>query len=113
MLVIGSILFFFLVIKLESFIPINFLDKAERTFNDLGDTVQVRTNSSSRLYRTKGKLVKKSDVVRIQKAGCISLFTKSNNAIDITVHPTNRILVFEAAKTMFKGAKIVEIDMDS
>ena len=48
-------------------IPINFLDKAERTFNDLGANVQVRTNSYSRFYNTKGRLVKKSDIAKIQK----------------------------------------------
>ena len=113
MLVIGSILFFFLVIWLVSLIPIDFFDKADQTFKDLGDSVQVRTNSYSRFYGFRGKLVKKSDIVKIQKAGCVSLFTNSNNAIDITIHPIHRNLVFDAAKTIFTEAQVVEIDMDS
>ena len=87
-------------------IPINFLDKAERTFNDLGANVQVRTNSYSRFYNTKGRLV-------IQKAGCLTLFTLSDNAIDITVHPANKDTVFEKAKSIFKEAQVVEIDIQS
>jgi hypothetical protein len=94
-------------------IPINFLDKAERTFNDLGANVQVRTNSYSRFYNTKGKVVKKSDIVKIQKAGCITLFTYSDSAIDITVHPVNKDLVFDTAKSIFSEAQVVEINMES
>jgi hypothetical protein len=111
--VIGSVLFFVLVIKLESMIPINFLDKVERTFNDLGTNVQVRTNSYSRFYNTKGRLIKKSDISKIQIAGCLTLFTFSDNAIDITVHPSNRDIVFEKAKSIFTEAQIVEIDLQS
>jgi len=94
-------------------IPINFLDKAERTFNDLGANVQVRTNSYSRFYNTKGRLVKKSDIAKIQKAGCLTLFTLSDNAIDITVHPANKDTVFEKAKSIFKEAQVVEIVIQS
>jgi hypothetical protein len=94
-------------------IPIEFLDKSERTFVDLDDTVQVRTNSYSRFYNTKGKLIKKSDIVKIQKAGCLTLFTHSDNAIDIMVHPSNKESVFETAKGIFSEAKVVEIDMES
>ena len=94
-------------------IPVEFLDKSARTFNDLGDVVQVRTNSYSRFYNTKGKLITKSDIVKIQKAGCLTLFTHSNNAIDIMVHPNNRDLVFNAAKSIFSEAQVVEIDIES
>ena len=94
-------------------IPVEFLDKSARTFNDLGEIVQVRTNSYSRFYNTKGKLIKKSDIVKIQKAGCRTLFTYSNNAIDIMVHPNNRDLVFNAAKGIFSGAQVVEIELES
>lgn len=110
---IGSVLFFVLVIKLESMIPFNFLDKVERTFNDLGTNVQVRTNSYSRFYNTKGRLIEKSDISKIQIAGCLTLFTVSDNAIDITIHPANRDIVFEKAKSIFTEAQIVEIDIQS
>ncbi|WP_189431800.1 hypothetical protein, partial [Alishewanella longhuensis] len=110
---IGSVLFFVLVIKLESMIPINYLDKVERTFSDLGTTVQVRPNSYSRFYNTKGRLIKKSDISKIQMAGCLTLFTLSDNAIDITVHPANRDIVFKKAKSIFTEAQVVEIDMQS
>ncbi|WP_157586703.1 hypothetical protein [Pseudoalteromonas prydzensis] len=98
---------------MESMIPVNFLDKAERTFNDLGSNVQVRSNSYSRFYNTEGRLVKKSDIAKVQNAGCITLFTLSDNAINITVHSANRSIVFERAKSIFKEAQVVEIDMQS
>ncbi|RUO38623.1 hypothetical protein CWE13_02975 [Aliidiomarina shirensis] len=94
-------------------IPVNYLDKVERTFSDLGTTVQVRPNSYSRFYNTKGRLIKKSDISKIQMAGCLTLFTLSDNAIDITVHPANRDIVFEKAKSIFTEAQVVEIDMQS
>ena len=94
-------------------IPVEFLDKSERTFVDLGDNVQVRTNSYSRFYNTKGKLIKKSDIVKIQKAGCLTLFTHSDNAIDIMVHPSNKDTIFETTKRIFTEAQVVEIDMES
>lgn len=112
-LIIGSIIFFVLVVKLESKIPINFIDKAQRTFVDLGDAVKVRAGANARFFNTKGQLIKKQDIVKIQKAGCLSLFTYSNNAIDITVHPLNRNSVFDEAKRLFPKAKIVEIDMEN
>jgi hypothetical protein len=94
-------------------IHINFLDKVEKTFNDLGTNVQVKTNSYSRFYNTRGRLIKKSDVSKIQIAGCLALFTLSDNAIDITVHPVNRDIVFEKAKSIFTEAQIFEIDIQS
>ena len=109
----GLILCIFLIIKFESAVPANFLDKAERTFNDMGEFVQVRTNSYSRFYKFKGRVIRKSDIVKIQKAGCITLFTTSNNAIDITIHPSNRDKVFSMAKDVFKEASFVEINLGS
>ncbi|NRA79780.1 MAG: hypothetical protein HRU18_16360 [Pseudoalteromonas sp.] len=95
---------------MESMIPINFMDKAQRTFVDLGDAVKVRAGANARFFNTKGQLIKKQDIVKIQKAGCLSLFTYSNNTIDITVHPLNRNSVFDEAKRLFPKAKIVEIE---
>ena len=109
----GLILSIFLIIKCESVIPVNFLDRAERTFNDMGEFVEVKTNSYSRFYSFKGRVIRKSDIVRIQKAGCITLFTTSNNAIDITLHPSNRDKVFSRAKEIFKEASFVEINLGS
>jgi hypothetical protein len=106
------VLFMLLVFKLESVIPAEFGDKSARTFIDLGDTVLVRSNSLSRFYKTRGKLVRKSDIKKIQKAGCISLFTSSDNAIDITIHPSNRDSVFDSAKRLFTDATVVEIDIE-
>ncbi len=91
-------------------IPINFMDKAQRTFVDLGDAVKVRAGANARFFNTKGQLIKKQDIVKIQKAGCLSLFTYANNAIDITVHPLNRNSVFDEAKRLFPKAKVVEIE---
>ncbi|WP_277054083.1 MULTISPECIES: hypothetical protein [Pseudoalteromonas] len=98
--------------KFESVIPVEFWDKSARTFIDNGDTVLVRPNSYSRFYKASGKLVTKSDIKKVQKAGCVSLFTSSNNVIDITMHPSNRDSVFDSAKRLFKDAKVVEIDIE-
>lgn len=87
----------------------NYFDRPELTFTDEGDFVRVRGNSYSRYYKTKGKLIKKTDIVKIQKAGCLSLFYKSNNAIDISVHPKNKDEVFDKAKALFCNAEPVEI----
>lgn len=88
----------------------NYFDRPELTFSDEGDFVRIRGNSYARYYKTKGKLVKKSDIVKIQKAGCLSLFYKSRNALDITVHPTSKDEVFERAKVLFSNAESVEIN---
>ncbi len=87
----------------------NFFDRPDLTFTDEGDFVRIRGNSYARYYKTKGKLVKKSDILKIQKAGCLSLFYKSGNAIDISVHPKNKDEVFEQAKALFCNAERVEI----
>ena len=108
-----SILVFYLVIRFESQIPIQVFDRADLAFEDLGSQVEVRTTPMSRFFKMKGKIVVKTDIVKLQKAGCISLFTKSDNAIDITLLPRNRDLVFDVAKTIFKGAQYVDIDMES
>ena len=87
----------------------NYFDRPELTFTDEGDFVRVRGNSYARYYKTKGRLVKKADIVMIQKAGCLSLFYKSKNAIDISVHPNSKDEVFNKAKSLFSNAEYVEI----
>lgn len=91
----------------------NYFDRPELTFTDEGEFVRVRSTSYSRFYKTKGEMIKKTIIVKLQKAGCLSLFMKSGFAIDISVHPTNRDEVFEQAKALFHKAEIVEIDMKS
>ncbi|TVZ41911.1 hypothetical protein P886_1262 [Alteromonadaceae bacterium 2753L.S.0a.02] len=91
----------------------NYFDRPELTFTDEGEFVRVRSTSYARFYKTKGRLIKKSHIVKIQKAGCLSIFYKSTFAIDISVHPKNRDKIFEQAKSLFKNAEPVEIDMTS
>ena len=88
----------------------NYFDKPELTFADEGDFVRVRGNSYARFYKTTGKLVKKTDIVKIQKAGCLSLFYKSQSVIDITVHPKSKVEVFNRAKELFCNAESVDIE---
>lgn len=91
----------------------NFFDRPELTFTDEGDFVRIRGSSYARYYKTKGKMVKKTDILKIQKAGCLSLFYKSGSAIDITVRPKDRDKVFEQAQALFCNAERVEIDLSS
>lgn len=79
----------------------------DKVLLDLGDSICVNYSAIG------SKTLPKTSVVKVQLAGnCISLFYKSNNAIDI--HVPRKVWaqnVFIKAKTAFPHAEAVEIDV--
>jgi|TARA_B110000211_G_scaffold185473_1_gene210430 hypothetical protein len=80
-------------------------------FTDYGDEVGVRRGGDSRFFRLSPKRVKKDRIVKIQQAGCISLFTKGGNAIDILALDGNRERITNRAKELFPHAEVVIIEV--
>lgn len=78
----------------------------DKVFKDLGDKICVNYSAIG------SKTLPKGSVVKVQLAGnCVSLFNKSDNALDI--HAPRKawaINIFKKAKTVFPDAKVVKID---
>jgi hypothetical protein len=85
-------------------------DRIELTFAAVGEDVYIRTNARSRYFLSSGNKVRKSDIVRIQKNHCLTLFTKSNNTIDIRINVNDAVTIYNEAKKVFPNAEFVEIE---
>lgn len=75
-----------------------------------GDNVIVNSTMLSRSYGFSSKVVVKSNITKIQLAdNCVSLFTKSDNAIDIWLPKKSCDNVIHQAQQYFKQAALVKV----
>ena len=85
--------------------------KAVEVFSDKGEFVTLNTSASSNVIFADVQKLKKTDIVKIQLAGsCLSLFNKSNHAIDIWINKHMADHTFTQASTIFPHAEKIIIE---
>jgi len=88
-----------------------FSSKDITCFEQIAGVVVIRATPYARLINNQNLKVEPEKIVKIQLAGtCISLFSTSNNAIDIWVDKKSVNLVLESAMKHFPHASLVKID---
>ena len=86
-------------------------NNAKHVLNDQGDWVYCRDLPMSRLFKMRGKAVKKSEVIKVQKAHrCVSLVMQSGKTLDILLPKVTIDEVGLYARSLFPEASYVESD---
>lgn len=86
--------------------------QATKVLAENGDEVFIADVPAANLYKGFGRTIKKSAIAKVQLAGnCVSLFTQSNNAIDIWApNKTLARTVYERALLIFPKVETCIID---
>ena len=86
------------------------LSTSHKALIEDGENVIINPTMLSRCYGFSSKVVAKSNITKIQLANnCVSLFTESNNAIDIWLPKKYCSNVAERAEKYFKNASLVKV----
>ena len=86
------------------------LSSSHKALIEDGDKVIVNPTMLSRCYGFSSKVVIKSDITKIQIAdNCISLFSKSGNAIDIWLPKKSCDNIVNLAQQYFRNASLVKV----
>ena len=85
--------------------------KRIEVFTDKGEFVTLNAKASSNVIFADVQKLKKTDIVKIQLAGsCLSLFNKSNHAIDIWINKHMADHTFSQASSIFPHAEKIIIE---
>lgn len=86
------------------------IDRPSLAVEDRGEYIIVRPTPLLRLFRLSGKHFKKTDLVTLQLAQSISIFNRSNTAVDIWLHARHRKAAINQLKGLLPHAEYVEVD---